>query len=96
MNTQISGLATLLVLGTIAVPLNLLAQAPTKNADENAAIRKEWDSWNAPFKPFRIIGNLYYVGPVGISSFLITTSEGSILLDTGFGEEPSHRLRHHS
>ena len=55
-----------------------------KNAEENTAIRKEWDSWNAPFKPFRIIGNVYYVGPSGISSFLITTPQGHILLDTGF------------
>src|SRR4051812_29038193 len=58
--------------------------AKEKNDAENAAIRKDWESWNAPFKPFRIIGNLYYVGPVGISSFLITTPEGHILIDTGF------------
>src|SRR4051812_22202934 len=51
---------------------------------ENAALRKEWDSWNGPFKPFRIIGNIYYVGRSGISSFLITTPEGHILIDTGF------------
>jgi metallo-beta-lactamase class B len=58
--------------------------ADKSNAEENAALRKEWESWNAPFKPFRIIGNIYYVGPSGISSFLITTPEGHILLDTGF------------
>lgn len=55
-----------------------------KNAAENAAIKKEWESWNAPFKPFRLIGNIHYVGASGISSFLITTPEGHILLDTGF------------
>jgi metallo-beta-lactamase class B len=55
-----------------------------KNQAENEAMRKEWESWNAPFKPFRIIGNIYYVGPSGISSFLLTTPEGHILLDTGF------------
>lgn len=58
--------------------------AAKSNAEENAALRKEWESWNAPFKPFRIIGNIYYVGPSGISSFLIATPEGHILLDTGF------------
>jgi hypothetical protein len=68
---------------------NVLAQtnspdAERNNAEENARIRREWESWNQPFKPFRIIGNIYYVGPSGISSFLITTSEGNILLDTGF------------
>ena len=55
-----------------------------KNAAENAAIKKEWKSWNAPFPPFRLIGNIHYVGASGISSFLITTPEGHILLDTGF------------
>jgi hypothetical protein len=29
-----------------------------KNVAENAAIKKEWESWNAPFQPFRLIGNL--------------------------------------
>jgi metallo-beta-lactamase class B len=49
-----------------------------KNAAENAAIKKEWESWNAPLQPFRLIGNIHYVGASGISSFLITTPEGHI------------------
>jgi metallo-beta-lactamase class B len=44
------------------------------------------DSWNKPFPPFRIIGNLYYVGATGVSSFLIATPEGNILLDGGLVE----------
>ncbi len=43
-------------------------------------------SWNQPVKPFRIIGNIYYVGASDITSFLITTPEGHILLDSGFAE----------
>lgn len=39
-----------------------------KNAAENVAIKKEWESWNAPFQPFRLIGNIHYVGASGISS----------------------------
>jgi metallo-beta-lactamase class B len=42
--------------------------------------------WNKPVKPFRIIGNVYYVGAKGVSSFLIITPQGSILLDGGFTE----------
>ncbi|MBL0157061.1 MAG: subclass B3 metallo-beta-lactamase [Bryobacterales bacterium] len=42
--------------------------------------------WNQPVAPFRIAGNLYYVGASGVSSFLITTPEGHYLLDTGFSE----------
>ena len=30
------------------------------------------------------MGNIHYVGAIGVSSFLITTPAGHILLDTGF------------
>ncbi len=42
--------------------------------------------WNQPVEPFRIAGNLYYVGASGVSSFLVTTPDGLILIDTGFRE----------
>jgi metallo-beta-lactamase class B len=42
--------------------------------------------WNQPVKPFRIIGNLYYVGMAGVSAFLITTPQGHILTDGGLPE----------
>ncbi|HKQ07465.1 MAG TPA: subclass B3 metallo-beta-lactamase [Blastocatellia bacterium] len=43
-------------------------------------------SWNRPVKPFRIIGNIYYVGATEVSAFLITSPQGHILLDSGFAE----------
>lgn len=43
-------------------------------------------SWNQPIEPFRIAGNLYYVGASDITSYLITTPEGHILIDGGFVE----------
>jgi metallo-beta-lactamase class B len=43
-------------------------------------------SWNQPVKPFRLIGNIYYVGASDITSFLIATPQGHILLDSGFAE----------
>jgi metallo-beta-lactamase class B len=39
---------------------------------------------NRPFPPLRVVGNVYYVGAVDVSSFLITTPGGHILIDTGF------------
>ena len=39
-----------------------------------------------PAEPFRIAGNIYYVGAQGLSSYLITTAEGHILHDTGTNE----------
>jgi metallo-beta-lactamase class B len=43
-------------------------------------------SWNKPVAPFRIIGNLYYIGATEVTSFLITTPQGHFLLDGGFVE----------
>lgn len=39
--------------------------------------------WNQPYKPFRIAGNLYYVGTYDLACYLITTSKGHILINTG-------------
>jgi len=43
-------------------------------------------AWNQPVSPFRIAGNLYYVGATEVASFLITTPKGHILIDGGFVE----------
>ncbi|MCG2584414.1 subclass B3 metallo-beta-lactamase [Massilia sp. TS11] len=39
------------------------------------------EGWNAPQKPFRVYGNTWYVGPKGLSSLLITSNQGHILVD---------------
>jgi metallo-beta-lactamase class B len=41
---------------------------------------------NQPVAPFRIAGNLYYVGANEVTSFLITTPKGHIVIDGGFAE----------
>ncbi|HSF19101.1 MAG TPA: subclass B3 metallo-beta-lactamase [Vicinamibacteria bacterium] len=43
--------------------------------------------WKEPIQPFAIVGNIYYVGTAGLGSFLITTPEGHILLDTPLESE---------
>ncbi len=40
--------------------------------------------WQYATDPFRIAGNLYYVGNTNVSSHLIDTGEGLILLDTAY------------
>lgn len=37
--------------------------------------------WNVPRAPFKVFGNTYYVGTQGLSSVLITTAEGLVLID---------------
>lgn len=44
------------------------------------------NSWNQPVEPFKIAGNIYYVGANDVTSYLITTAKGHILLDSGFAE----------
>lgn len=41
---------------------------------------------NRPVEPFRVIGNLYFVGASDVSSFLLTTPDGHVLIDSGFEE----------
>jgi metallo-beta-lactamase class B len=44
------------------------------------------NDWLEPFPPFRIAGNLYYVGSRGLASYLVTTSEGHILINSNLEE----------
>jgi metallo-beta-lactamase class B len=42
--------------------------------------------WNVPQAPFRIYGNTYYVGPHGLSSILIASDSGLVLIDGALPE----------
>jgi metallo-beta-lactamase class B len=41
------------------------------------------EEWTATYQPFRIAGNLYYVGTYDLACYLITTTKGNILINTG-------------
>ena len=45
--------------------------------------------WNKTTEPFRMIGNTYYVGTDGLASYLITSPQGHILIDTVMPEATS-------
>jgi metallo-beta-lactamase class B len=40
------------------------------------------NDWTEPFPAFRIAGNLYYVGSKGLASYLVTTPQGHILINS--------------
>jgi metallo-beta-lactamase class B len=42
------------------------------------------NNWDTPFPPHRIADNLYYVGSAGLSSYLITSPKGHILINPSF------------
>ena len=43
-------------------------------------------NWTEPFPPFKIAGNLYYVGSKDLASYLVVTSEGMILINSSLEE----------
>src|SRR5262245_21673694 len=60
------------------ITLGTSAQAPTVRD----LLDKNMKHWTAPLEPFRLIGNIYYVGTEGLAVYLIRTSQGLILIDT--------------
>jgi len=42
------------------------------------------ETWTKEYDPFRIVGNLYYVGTYDLACYLITTPQGHILINTGY------------
>ena len=66
-----------------------LAWASHAAAQADSASR----AWNQPVTPFRLIDRIYYVGATDISSYLIATDDGLIVIDGGFVETAPQILR---
>jgi len=45
--------------------------------------------WTTPFPPFRIAGNLYYVGSGDLASYLVVTPKGGILINSNLDSSPA-------
>jgi len=53
-------------------------------------VRADLDpDWTTPMPPFRIAGNLHYVGSRDLASYLITTPRGHILINTNLVTSPA-------
>jgi metallo-beta-lactamase class B len=39
--------------------------------------------WSESYPPFRIVGNVYYVGTYDLACYLVTTPDGNILINSG-------------
>jgi len=62
----------------------LFAACASQTFVPDAAIRcEQCDDWNEPQSPFRVFGNTWYVGTAGLSSVLIDSGDGLILIDAG-------------
>src|SRR5579864_9055854 len=51
-----------------------------------ASAQNNRTDWNKPFPPHKVIGNVYSVGSEQLGSFLITTPEGHILINSDYEE----------
>jgi metallo-beta-lactamase class B len=81
------------VLSFVSIAGSISAQAPPAGSDPLAVGGKDtaWfmdrvgrpDTDSEPQAPFKIMGNVYYVGANNIASILVATPRGHILLDTG-------------
>jgi len=67
-HTRVRQLFALIMILQLAPAARALAQGNTE--------------WTQPFPPFRIAGNLYYVGSKGLANYLITTPQGHILINS--------------
>jgi metallo-beta-lactamase class B len=54
-----------------------------------AATAQTNPDWTAPFPPHRVIANVYYVGSKDLASYLITTPEGHILINSSLETSPA-------
>lgn len=73
MTSKLAKIALITVLALVFI-LNLRPQAQS-NPD-----------WTRPFPPFKLIGNIYWVGGYDLSTYLITGPQGHILINTGLAE----------
>lgn len=44
---------------------------------------EDWDEWDKPGPPYQIYGGVYYVGTCGITSLLLVSDSGHVLIDSG-------------
>jgi metallo-beta-lactamase class B len=72
--------------------LTLLATTAAATAIETVLptpLRADLDpDWTTPMPPFRIAGNLHYVGSRDLASYLLTTSAGHILINSNLTSSP--------
>jgi metallo-beta-lactamase class B len=53
------------------------------------------EAWNLPHEPFQVYGNTYYVGVGGLSSILIASSKGLILIEWRLAAVGTAHCRQH-
>lgn len=76
MTSKLTNIAAITVLALVFIP------TPRPQAQSNP-------DWTRPFPPFKLIGNIYWVGGYDLSTYLITGPQGHILINSGLAESAS-------
>jgi metallo-beta-lactamase class B len=66
----------------------LLAFAALSSPALAAGHSEHYSAYLAPFPAHKVAGNIYFVGSKGQASYLITTPQGNILINSGLIESP--------
>lgn len=75
--------AALFALATFATA----AFAQSGSAGSSVTVHlKPREHYVRPYEPFRIVGNLYYVGTYDLAVYLVTTPQGHMLIKTGIND----------
>ena len=68
----------ILLVGAVAASISIGFYGSRSYAQAN--------DWTEPFPPFKVAGNLYYVGSKGLAGYLVTTPQGHILINSNLEE----------
>ncbi|MDG2107442.1 MAG: subclass B3 metallo-beta-lactamase [Woeseiaceae bacterium] len=69
------------LLAITLISIFVISCGPKQLESDDAFDCLNCENWNLPQEPFRIYGNTWYVGTTGLSSILIKTDDGLILID---------------
>ncbi len=72
-----------------SVPGLLLASFLVLSGFARVSLAEMNPDWTTPLPPFHIAGNLYYVGSRDLASYLITTPDGDILINSSLESSPA-------
>ncbi|MCW3847642.1 subclass B3 metallo-beta-lactamase [Sphingomonas sp. LB-2] len=66
---------------SLLLPLMMMMMTAAPAAAQTTDWTQAIVEWTRPTTPFRVVGNVYYVGTAGVSVYLITSPQGHILID---------------
>jgi len=76
----------IVIIATLAIALLICLHTTAQKINEPQNTDPQWSQ---PYPPFRIVGNVYYVGTYDLACYLIVTPKGNILINTGLAASAS-------